>query len=209
MRLGKNHPGGRKFDIRSACGIDNDVPLIIFTGGIGGEGRGLHFAVRALAELPGYHLAILGPRHRQQDKWLQEQAIAAKTADRLHLLPPVRPDEVVSATRGADVGICLIQDVTLSYRYAMPNKLFEMCFAGIPIVVSNLPEMGQFVTENQVGLIVDQTDPTAISAGIRAAYQRRKELAPDENRLRAIKEKYGWSAQANTLKRLYENLLED
>ncbi|WP_297562838.1 glycosyltransferase [Nitratireductor sp.] len=200
---------GKPFNLREFCGLGGEVPLVIYTGGVGREGRGMHLALKALAELPDFHLAVLGPRHVKNDAWLLEVAAETDTLDRLHLLQPVRPDEVVSAIRGADIGICLIQDVTLSYRFALPNKLFEMSFAGIPLVVSDLPEMGRFVTENRIGQTVDQTDPVAIAEGIRQVFHRRYELGPDEARLGDMIERYSWSVQAHELSRLYSTLLED
>ncbi len=199
---------GRPFNLRDACGVGVDVPLIIYTGGVGREGRGMHLALRALSELPDFHLAVLGPRHVKNDAWLLEAAAETDTVDRLHLLQPVRPDEVVSAIRGADIGICLIQDITLSYRFALPNKLFEMSFAGIPLVVSDLPEMGRFVLENRIGQTIDQTDPISIAQGIREVFERREELRPDVDRLRVMVGKYSWSVQAAELADLYSTLLE-
>jgi glycosyltransferase involved in cell wall biosynthesis len=196
----------RSFDLRERCGVDEFTPLIVYTGGVGREARGLHLALEALAMLPAFHLAVLGPRHAKNDQWLLDVAVATSTRARLHLLDPVKHDQVVSAIAGADVGICLIQDVSLSYRFAMPNKLFEMAFAGIPLVVSNLPEMGRFVSENSIGATVDQTDPKSIAAAITAVYAARESYALEPQRLSELTGKYSWPVQAQKLTELYSSL---
>lgn len=193
-------------DLRKACGISMHDPLIIYTGSIGGEARGLHLVARAMRELPGYHLAILGPRHANNDAWFLAEAGAAGVASQVHLLNPVDHELVVSAIRSADVGICPIQDASLSYRYALPNKLFEMAFAGIPLCVSDLPEMASFIRSNELGVTMNQSDPSDIARALRETYQNRAQLRPCESRLAVLREKYGWAAQQANLLEIYSNL---
>ena len=88
----------------------------------------------------------------------------------------------------------------------MPNKLFEMAFAGIPLVVSDLPEMGRFVCKNGIGIMVDQTDPESIAAGIAAVYSKRDSYAPDASRLAEVTRQYSWPVQAQKLTELYSSL---
>lgn len=197
--------GKSAFNLRLACGVGENIPLVVYTGGVGREARGLHFVVRALALLPSYHLAILGPRHGPNDLWLTEEASVANVAARVHLLPPVSSQQVVSAIRDADVGVCPIQDASLSYRYAMPNKLFEMAFAGIPLVVSELPEMANFVRSNDVGTTMDQTDPADIARAIRETYEQRKSLRKNKTQMMELLKKYAWPTQAEKLIQTYKS----
>lgn len=196
------------FNLRSACGINATQPLIIYTGGIGGEARGLHLVAEAMALLPDFHLAVLGPRHLDYDRWLVEKSIAAGVSDRVHLLPPVPHEQVVAASCMADLGICPIQDASLSYRYAMPNKLFEMAFTGMPICVSNLPEMARFVLENEVGVVMDQTDPIDIARALRETYERREQLRKTDGELQELLNKYAWPVQAEKLLQAYKSMEE-
>ena len=196
------------FNLRTACGIDATQPLIIYTGGVGGEARGLHLVAEAMCRLPEFHLAVLGPRNPDYDRWLTEKSAAVGVLDRIHLLPPVPPEQVVAATRMADVGVCPIQDASLSYRYAMPNKLFEMAFTGMPICVSNLPEMARFVLENEVGVVMDQTDPIDIARALRETYERREQLRKTDGQLQSLLNKYAWPVQAEKLLQAYKIMEE-
>ena len=132
-------------DVREMCGVGGTTPLIVYTGAISGKHRGLDKVVRALPLLPEAHLVVLGPRHSISDPWLQGIADEEGVASRVHLLPPVDASAVPATIRNADVAICPIQDATLSYRHSMPNKLFEAAYSGLPICVSNLPDMAAFV----------------------------------------------------------------
>ncbi|MBM5801473.1 MAG: glycosyltransferase family 4 protein [Cyanobacteria bacterium K_DeepCast_35m_m2_023] len=67
--------------------------------------------------------------------------------------PAVTHDKVVSIARSADVGMCLIEDISLSDYYCLPNKLFEYCFAGIPVLASDFPDICSVVTDYKLGLV--------------------------------------------------------
>jgi glycosyltransferase involved in cell wall biosynthesis len=92
-------------------------------------------------------------------------ADAAKRMPNIHLHPPVAHDCVVSLVRSADYGICLIEDVSLSDRYCLPNKLFEYAFAGLPVLASDLPEIRRVVHEHRLGLCC-ALDVSSVASGI-------------------------------------------
>ncbi len=182
-----------------------DGPLIIYTGGVGLETRGLQFVLPVLSELKA-HLAILGPRN-SSDVWLFELAERLGVRDRVHPLPPVPQAQVVRTIRSADVAVCPIQDVSLSYRYSMPNKLFEAAFAGVPICVSNLPEMAAFVRRLKVGEVMDQTQPADIARAIRKVLANRKAYETSPQARRILQTEYAWPNQARRLVEIYDLVL--
>ncbi|MDG5467688.1 glycosyltransferase family 4 protein [Deltaproteobacteria bacterium IMCC39524] len=197
---------GEDCDVRKMAGLSDDDKVLIYTGGIGTEARGLDKVVEALAKLPDMHMVVLGPRHITYDKWLKNAAIRSKVQDRVHMLKPVPPEHVVAAIRTCDVGICPIQDATLSYRFAMPNKLFEMAFAEIPICVSDLPEMSKFVEKLGVGMIMDQTSPSSIAETVRAVLKDREKFVITQENRDVLQSEYSWPIQADKLLGLYKNI---
>jgi len=121
---------------------------------------------------------------------------------RLH--PAVAPLHLAEFTASADVGLCLIEDTCLSYRYCMPNKLFEYLAAGVPTLVSDLPEIVAVVNRLSAGWVLPswsvaalQTFVNSIDAG--AVAERRAGTA------RAAEE-YSWEAQVPVLRTVYERL---
>lgn len=193
-------------DIRTMCGVQG-APLVVYTGGVGGEFRGLDKVVEALSALPDYHLAVLGPRNERYDTWLAGAASKHGVSDRVHMLPPVHASDVPSVISSADIAVCPIQDATLSYRHSMPNKLFEAAWAELPICVSDLPDMREFVTELGIGVVMDQTDPQSISDALRYAYTNKSAFRMTDETKAALESKYSWAAQSNRLLCLYERIL--
>ena len=79
----------------------------------------------------------------------------SKICGKIHYHPAVKHDEVVKIAKSADVGLCLIQNVSLSDYYCLPNKLFEYAFSGLFVLASDFPEMRRVVREYCLGETCD------------------------------------------------------
>ena len=192
--------------IRDLAGLGPEVPLLVFTGGVQMSHRGVDKVVTALRLLPGCHLVCLGPRHPTNDRALLDHAERQGVRGRVTLLPPVDARDVPAAISTGDVALCPFQDVSLNHRFAMPNKLFEAAFAGIPICVSDLPEMRAFVERLGFGRAMDQTDPAAIADAVRDVLDHPGRFRLTDEARRLLREEYGWAAQAAKLLALYDEL---
>jgi hypothetical protein len=116
-------------------------PTALFTGSVA-DGRGLDMAMRAIKDsaIP-INLSVLSRVSDDQAQNLKRLAASAAIASSFKVLPSVDPGEVVATMRKADLSIIPIQESCTSYRYAVPNKLFQALKAGHPIVSTPLPEV--------------------------------------------------------------------
>jgi glycosyltransferase involved in cell wall biosynthesis len=142
-----------------------DGRLAVYVGGLQ-PGRGLERTISALRLADDVRLRLLGPGAPEYRAGLAELIRSLELEDRVELAEPVPPRQVLDALRGADVGLALIEAVSLSYRLTLPNKLFEYALAGLPILGSDLPMIGRFLAEHAIGETVDPTDDGAIAAGL-------------------------------------------
>ncbi len=193
-------------EFRRKLGLSEQTPLISYTGWVLREQRGVDQVVRAMLDLPEFHLIVLGPRNEVHDEALMKTASSLGVADRVHLLPPVHHSQVVPTICNCDVAAIPFQDSTLSYRYAMPNKLFEAVFSGLPVAVADLPDMRTFVQELGRGVPMDATDPKAIASTIGSLYRSKSDYELDADQYSELVRKYSWSAQAEKIYSLYLEL---
>jgi len=150
-------------DLKARIGLAPDVPLMAYQGSIQ-RGRGIEETLRSLEHLPRVHLAVIGyGAHRPH---LEDLAARSGLADRVHFTGPIDNQELISWIRGIDVGTCIIQDTSLSYRTSLPNKLFECLHAGLPVVASDLPEMGAVVQRTGAGELCRPDDPQDIARAV-------------------------------------------
>lgn len=192
--------------VRQQAQIPPEGKLVVFTGGVQTAHRGLDRVLAALAQLPDVYLASLGPRIEKDDTWLTDIAKSLGVLDRVRLLPPVDARDVPLAISSADVAVSPIQDVSLSYRFCMPNKLFEAAFAKVPICVSDLPDMRNFVEELGCGRAMLQTNPDSIAQALRDVLDSpyKYTLTPENNE--RLWQEYSWPAQIRRLVELYDRM---
>lgn len=187
--------GKKAPDVRKLAGLSADTRLVVYTGGVGLEPRGVDKIVRAVALLPEVHMVIVGPRKDSHDDWLRGVIAETGAGDRIHMLDPVPSEALVATIGSGDVGVCAFQDVTLNHRYALPNKVFEMAFAGLPLVVPNFPDMGRFVTGLEIGLTMDERDPVSIAGALRRVLFEPWRYRPDGEKMKRLTALYAWPVQ--------------
>jgi glycosyltransferase involved in cell wall biosynthesis len=120
------------------------------------RGRGLDAALEALVGIPDWGLVICG--QGPYETKLRERAQELHVEDQLLWMGQLDHDTLFSVTRSCDLGLCLIEPISLSYYYALPNKLIEYVQAGLPVVGSNLPEIKRIMNEYFIGWILKDDD---------------------------------------------------
>ena len=177
-------------------GIPAGTPVFIYVG-LMVRGRGIE-PVLEVFRRPGLrsHVVFMG---------YGDTVGVADHAERfsnIHLHPAVPHDQVVQFVREADCGICLIEDVSLSDRLCLPNKLFEYAFAGVPVLASRLPEIARVVGEYRLGICCDN-DADSIEAAVRKMECNGSE--PPAGDLTEL----SWETQAMRLQAAYRALLAE
>jgi len=192
-------------DVRQVLNLPESAPLAVYVGSVTID-RGLENCVRALPHAPALHLATVGPRNAEMEQTLLTLAHKVGVTDRLHLVDPVAPDRVTHFISTATCSVIAIQNVCLSYAFCLPNKLLESVFAGLPVAVSDLPEMRRFVESVGCGVVMDERDPVAIAQALTTLSEEPERYRILGDRLREFKDEFGWPAQRAKLLNLYSTL---
>jgi len=190
--------------LREWLGIPKTVGIVLYQGVID-PGRGLLTILESLKRVEGCYLVMLGDGHILDE--LKEHARRLGLSDRTFFPGSVSLRDLMRYTASADVGIHLIENTCLNHYYCLPNKLFEYMMAGLPVVMSDFPEIGKVVREAQAGLLVDPADPVQVAKAIeRLLKDEGLRRTFSEHGLRAAKEKYNWERESLKLERVYREL---
>ncbi len=170
------------------------------------ENRGIPEMIEAMRSIEDCSLAIVGYGHRLEE--YRSFLAASGLDDRVTFFDAVPFERLMRYTAAADVGVIPLIASCLSYKYAAPNKLFEYMMVGLPVVVSDLPEMARVVNEEQVGtLIADPTDPASIAQAVTRLLQTCGSLADMGERARAAAlGRYNWGMERERLLGVYRGL---
>jgi glycosyltransferase involved in cell wall biosynthesis len=146
----------RGSELRTRLGLQADAPLVLNVGRISFK-KGLDLLLEALAELPGAHLAIVGPDDGDGTlARLEELAARPVLAGRVHILPPFDDRQPRGLYGEADVFVLPSRNESFGMVAA------EAAAAGTPVVVTDrcgvaalLGEAGAIVVSPEAGEIRD------------------------------------------------------
>ena len=141
-----------QLDLRSHVNIDKTKRIILYQGVLL-KGRGIEKVFSVLDELPNHVFVIAGGGEFFEH--YQKLAAEMNVSDKVFFLGKLTQDELPKITASVDVGVSLIENLSISYYHALPNKLFEYIMADVPVIVSNLPQMKEIVDKYDVGFAVD------------------------------------------------------
>lgn len=186
-------------NLRAILGIKEDVLLFIYLGGLS-KGRGIENMLSAFQDPRVFHhLLIMG-----SGSLYSEVQLAVNACSRIHYLNPVPPSQVLEYAMGANVGVSLVEDIALSYRYCLPNKLFEYLVSGLPVLVSDLTDQKSLVEQYQAGWVTD-TDPQSIVDVISSISREKYEDL--KSGLHKRTQNLDWEYESEQLLKIYRNQL--
>jgi|688.fasta_scaffold04790_20 glycosyltransferase involved in cell wall biosynthesis len=129
--------------------VKNDI-LFVYQGIIA-KGRGVDLLLEVFRKCPDhFHIVFMG--YGPETNLVIEET---KINPKVHYHPAVQPVEVYQYVQSCDVGLCIIENFHLSYYHTLPNKMLECLNVGVPVIVSNFPDMKRSVEEFDCGWAVE------------------------------------------------------
>ncbi|MDD5177483.1 MAG: glycosyltransferase family 4 protein [Sterolibacterium sp.] len=193
-------------NIRTDLQLDEETQLLIYVGKVT-EGRGVGQILELLPKMPGVIFATIGPCDLKSHSKLKSHSERLGVSSRFRILPPVPFEQVVSYIKGADLGVISVEPVTLSYRYCMPNKLFELSFANVPIISNKLDEIEGYLAELGNGEIADFENKAALAYTMFRMLQEKQRYLMGADALAVLQQKYSWESQSKKLLKSYDLIL--
>jgi len=178
--------------IREFWGLSADANILLYQGMIG-RGRGMLPVLESLSLLDDVVLCLLGDGGLVHH--IKRRAKELGVDKRVQHREWVPYDELLEWTSSADAGLAFIEPVSLSYRFALPNKLFEYAMAGIPALISDLPAMRKILDEFPMGEIMPpDATPEMMTNAIRKLMN--PELRDEyQEACKKVANKYCWENQ--------------
>lgn len=148
----KNYPPFRpivKNDyLRNRFKIPDNERIAIYQGAVS-KGRSIEKSILAFKQIPEWHLCIVGGGPEFDDY----KSLGADVPN-VHFTGMVPFEDLHSITCSADLGLSLIEPISLSYKFALPNKLFEYFMAGLPVLATDMPPILEVMEAESAGLVL-------------------------------------------------------
>ena len=178
--------------------------LIIYQGSINVD-RGLEEMIDAMPLLPKCRLIICGDGDVLQS--LKKQVSKIECSDRIEFKGKISFEELAYYTIQADLGLSIEKQNGLSYSFALPNKFFDYIQAGIPSVISSLPEMQKINAKYNVAVEVSSVTPQALAESVTKFIEDASQMVVlKENTLKARNE-LNWTKESKIVEQLFTPFL--
>ncbi|MGE5425004.1 MAG: glycosyltransferase [Syntrophothermus sp.] len=183
-------------------GINENDQIILYQGAVNVD-RGLEEVILAMKFLKSNaKLLIIGTGDVFEN--LKQMIARENLSDKVFLTGSIPFEDLFPYTSMATIGISIEKDVSLNYHYCLPNKLLDYIQAGIPVLVSPLPEMEAIINKYNIGRMIGSHEPQELARNI-------DEMLSDPEKLHLYKENTGpaaselcWENEEKHLMRIFE-----
>jgi glycosyltransferase involved in cell wall biosynthesis len=192
-----------KIDI--AAGKETARFLVLYHG-IMSSDRGYEEFVLSAALLPERARLILrgyGPSEPALRRLVEEKGLGGK----VEFAPPVEIKDLIIKAAESHLGVVLTKPANVNYTFTVGNKVFEYINAGLPVLLSDVPEHRYLADTYGLGLVVKEVTPECIAEAIIG-------LMTDEEKYRRLRENaikasevLCWDNESKKLTGLYAELL--
>lgn len=191
-----------------AADLRKGAKVLLYQGGYATK-RGLENLVRSAEFLPADWTLVMMGWGRLEDHLRGLAAEIEARADRdapVRFIPPAPQAELANWTAGGTIGVIPYENIGLNHLYCTPNKLWEYPVAGVPVLISPLPEMIKPVTEYSYGWLLpaDVPEPEEIARFIAGLSE--EEIARAKAACRTFIEADNWDRYALRLLECYADL---
>lgn len=156
------------------------------------EGRGYDLMVEAaplLRELPQVRLAMRGFGRIEEALHKRVQELDAKN---VVFYPKVLVQELIPEATKSHVGVAITEPICLNFKLSVSNKLFEYAAAGLPVIMSDIPEHRYLNERYNFGLILEKNTPECFAAAVRALYENHELYETLANNARRLSHEVNW-----------------
>ena len=194
----RNVPFRRKEVVKAPPGS-----VLLYQGSLN-IGRGIELMIEAMTHLPEYQLWIVGRGDIEPE--LRAQARQLSLQDRVLFHGFVPLEELAQITSQAILGFSLEEDLGDNYRYASPNKVYDYIQAGVPVLVSDLPEMRRIVEQYGVGEIMETSNrtPLILAKRIRHLLSHPNQLTQYRQKCSLAAKVLNWEKEKSLLLNIYQ-----
>ncbi len=134
------------------------------------DGRGYDIMVEAaplLRDHPEVRLALRGFGYLEEQLHSRAEELSATNVT---FYPRVRVDELITYASRSMVGIAITENICLNFELSVSNKLFEYAAAGLPVIMSDIPEHRLLNEKYDFGIVLPDNTPQSLAQAIIRLY---------------------------------------
>lgn len=137
---------------------------VLFYHGVFNPHRGLDELIDAMPLLQNVMLVLVG--NGEHEAVLKDKVKMLCLDDKVFFLGPMNYPNILGLLQHADLGIALEKPVSESFKWALPNKIFDYARMGLPFVTLGNPEVKVILDKYPMGWIIPSLASNVLSSSI-------------------------------------------
>ena len=183
--------------------LRDDQIILLYQGLLATE-RGVNVLLEAFKNRKNDKIVVVFMGYGELEEKIQ---FISKSYNNIFFHKVVPSDQLLSYTASADIGVHLIENISLNNYFCMPNKLFEYAISTLPVIVSNVKEMSEFVKKYQMGVVVIKNTVEDFNHVIDKLLRTDISILSQNSRKAALEN--SWEQQEAKMKIIYQILLKN
>ena len=172
------------------------------------EARGYDLMINSiplLKEYPDIKVAFRG--YGKLEKWMREKA-KEYGENKAVFYPPVLVSELIPNAAKSMVGVAITEPICLNFELSVSNKIFEYCSAGLPVIMSNIPEHRYLNQKYNFGIIIEENTPECFVEAILKLFKDRNLYSILAKNSKKLSEEINWENEFLKLVNIEKNMIE-
>ena len=187
-------------------GRENIFPKQILNHGQFYAGRGYDIMIEAAGMLKSWDdfRFILRGYGELEDR-LRQRALSLN-AENVYFAPPVKVEELILCASHAWVGIAVTEKISLNFMLSVSNKIFEYAAAGLPVIMSDIPEHRYLNDKYHFGIVLSEDTPKCLVSAIMKLYKDKDLYRSCSENSRKLSAEITWENEFGKLIEFERNL---
>ena len=186
--------------LREKLGLDKNQMVFLYQGMLA-KGRGIEVLLNAFEARQTTDAVIVFMGFGALKEEIEE---FASRNENIFFVPAVSYAEIPLYSGSADVGVNSVEPTCLSYKFSLPNKLFEYIQSEIPVLTNPLPDCVALVNEYKVGRVIPTWNLESINEVVSDVLK--EDLSLYIPHLKAAKKILNWEVEEQALISAYKTI---
>ena len=186
--------------LREKLGLEKNQMVFLYQGMLA-KGRGIEVLLNAFEARQTTDAVIVFMGFGALKEEIEE---FASRNENIFFVPAVSYAEIPLYSGSADVGVNSVEPTCLSYKFSLPNKLFEYIQSEIPVLTNPLPDCVALVNEYKVGRVIPTWNLESINEVVSDVLK--EDLSLYIPHLKAAKKILNWEVEEQALISAYKTI---
>lgn len=163
------------------------------------EGRGYDIMAEAIPLLKDYPEVKLAVRGFGKLEESLRARVNELQGENFIFYPKVLVQELIPEASKSMVGVAITEAICLNFKLSVSNKLFEYASAGLPVIMSDIPEHRYLNDKYQFGIIIPENTPEAFAEAVIKLYTDKQFYDKCAENAKKLSDEVNWENEFSKL----------